>query len=88
MSNINQAALFCQKNNVLQLQTLVPSQINPDATISKIKLTSSFRKNVPLLCIAVASNSSNVVQYLIKCGAQINLPDVSRILINLVFYLN
>lgn len=88
MSNINQAALFCQKNNVSLLQTLVPSQISPDAIISKIKLASSFRRNVPLLCIAIASNSQDVVQYLVKCGAKTSLTDVSRNLINLAFKLN
>lgn len=73
---VAQAALYCQKNNLAQLQALVPSQISVDSIVPSIKLTSTLRKNVPLLCIAVASNSVDVTHYLLKLGAKLDLADI------------
>lgn len=69
MDPITEAVRSIQRNSEQVLQTLIPAKVNPNATVPTIKLNSLTRKNVPLICVAAASGSLEIVKFLVKVGA-------------------
>ena len=87
MTDVMQAAHLCQRNGDLpKLQALVPTKVNPNATVPSFRLNSVSRADVPLVCIGAASGALEVVKFLYKSGAKLEACDRTGVSFLLTVY--
>lgn len=75
-ANLQSGIRYCQENKPAQLQNLIQNgYLSPDSVVPNFQTKSLQRHQVPLISIAVYSDSLECVKILIKSGANIEKED-------------
>lgn len=78
MNRLNTEATLraCVKNNIEDLQHLVPAILSPNARIEKLIIGDRPYSSIPLLCVTIAYGSKECFDYLIEKGATTYYADI------------
>ena len=90
MNKLNLEAVLraYKKDNLDDLQHLVPSVMNPNSRVEKLRIGNRTYSSVPILCITISFGSRQCFDYLIEKGASTYYADIFLFLKNLIFFRN
>lgn len=74
---VSKAVRYCQENLPAMLAPLLQSTLDPNLVVPQFRYKTLSRKNVPLISIAVAYDSVDCIQLLVKSKANIECEDGS-----------